>query len=396
MALDAVIFDVDGTLVDTNRYHVEAWRRALRQGGFNIPADRIAPEVGKGGDNLLPSLVGEIYNEQHGKELRDICKQEFLKIADDKRFELFPRVRDLLQILRERGIKTAIATSANQENFDAIQKNAGIDFSKEVDVIVTAGDVEQSKPYPDLVNAAVQKLGVSPAQCVMIGDTPHDAEACRYAGVVCLGVLSSGIGVEEPALREAGARKVYRDVADVLENLDEALHLASPGAAHLTQQVIEQLMREALQTAREGMENGEAPIGAVLADGTGKVVARGYNEMNRSQNKIAHAEIICFQNAAGKVPIETRDLILVSTLEPCVMCTGAAMEAAVETIVFALRAPHDSGTRRVRAPQSPESQMPRIVPDVLAKESRALFEEWLKQNEKTPQAAFVKQLLNAA
>ena len=152
-------------------------------------------------------------------------------------------------------------------------------------------------------------------------------------------------------------------------------------------------MREALATARDGMENGEAPIGCVLARGDGRIVARAWNAMNRTGNKTAHAEIMAFAEAAGRVPIDARDLVMVSTLEPCVMCTGAAMEAAVATIVFGLRAPADSGTGRVRPPESPESSMPAIIGDVLAAESRALFEEWLARNGDTEQAAYVRQLL---
>ena len=155
----------------------------------------------------------------------------------------------------------------------------------------------------------------------------------------------------------------------------------------------ESLMREALATAREGMANGEAPIGCVLARGDGRIVARAWNAMNRTGNKTAHAEIMAFAEAAGRVPLDARDLVMVSTLEPCVMCTGAAMESAVATIVFGLRAPADSGTGRVRPPESPESSMPAIVGPVLAAESRALFEEWLQHNGDTEQAAYVKQLL---
>jgi len=132
----------------------------------------------------------------------------------------------------------------------------------------------------------------------------------------------------------------------------------------------------------------------VLARGDGTVIARGHNELNRSLDKTAHAEIVAFRRSAGKVPTDARDLLLVSTLEPCVMCTGAAMEAAVDTIVYALRAPADSGTGRVEPPQSPESQMPRIVGHVLADESRRLFEQWLrKPGHSLQQTAFVKQLL---
>ena len=172
------------------------------------------------------------------------------------------------------------------------------------------------------------------------------------------------------------ARRVYR------ERMDRAL--------------AESLMHEALAAAREGMAAGEAPIGCVIARGDGTIVARAFNEMNRTGCKIAHAEIVAFHRAAVCVPLAARDLILVSTLEPCVMCTGAAMEAAVATIVYGLRAPADSGTGRVAPPQSPESQMPEIIGDVLAAESRALFEEWLARNANSPQAAYVKQLLVAS
>ena len=152
-------------------------------------------------------------------------------------------------------------------------------------------------------------------------------------------------------------------------------------------------MREALRTAEVGLETGEAPIGCVIARGDGTIIARAFNEMNRTGNKTAHAEIVAFARAAGKAPLEARDLILVSTLEPCVMCTGAAMEAAVDVIYYGLRAPADSGTGRVRPPESPESSMPRIVGDILAAESRRLFERWLERNRGTPQAAYVEQLL---
>jgi tRNA(adenine34) deaminase len=188
---------------------------------------------------------------------------------------------------------------------------------------------------------------------------------------------------------------VWRDPAHLLAELDEALRLASPSAARLAPELLERLMREALAAAREGMARGEAPIGCVVADGDGTVLARAHNEMNATQNKTAHAEIVAFGRLAGRVPLDARDLLLVSTLEPCVMCTGAAMESAVDTIVYALRAPADAGTERVRPPQSPESQMPRIVGDVLAAESRSLFERWHAEHEGEPQAEYVRQLLAA-
>jgi tRNA(Arg) A34 adenosine deaminase TadA len=194
-------------------------------------------------------------------------------------------------------------------------------------------------------------------------------------------------------LKEAGARAVWRDIGEMLAKLDDVLRIASPAPIHLTAEALEGLMREALAVAREGLAGGEAPIGCVLADGNGRVVARGFNRLNATEDRTAHAEMVTFREAAGRVPAAARDLILVSTLEPCVMCTGAAMEAAVDTIVYALRAPADNGSTRVQPPQSPESQMPRIVGDVLAGESRELFEAFLKVVKNPKQRAFVEQLL---
>jgi tRNA(adenine34) deaminase len=229
---------------------------------------------------------------------------------------------------------------------------------------------------------------LSPGQCVLITDSVDAIEAARAKGLICL-----AIGPADHALRSAGARVVHRDLDDFLAHLDDALTAASPGSAMLTVELLESLMRRALEAARTGMETGEAPIGCVLARGDGSVIANGHNEQNATQNKTAHAEIVTFARAAGRTPLDARDLIMVSTLEPCVMCTGAAMEAAVDTIVYGLTAPADSGTTRVACPTSPESQMPRIIGHVLKDKSRALFEEWLRKDLPPQQRKFGEQLL---
>ncbi len=161
-------------------------------------------------------------------------------------------------------------------------------------------------------------------------------------------------------------------------------------------------MREALAEAAQGVTEGEAPIGCVVARPDGgevKIVARGHNRMNALQNKVAHAEIVTFYNAARKegeppaLPLDCKDAILVSTLEPCVMCLGAAMEAGVSVVLFGLEAPADNGTQRMKPPESPESSAPAVEGGILAAESRRMFEEWLKGKEGTEQAKFVEQLL---
>src|SRR5688500_2284101 len=391
MALDAIIFDLDGTLVDTNGLHVEAWRRAFERHGYRVHADRIWREMGKGGDQLVPAILGDEAERTHGNALRGAWVESFLRLSRETKIGCLRGALGLVEAAKRRGLRVILATSSRNETFEATVRSCGFDFRELIPDMVSGDDADATKPAPDLVLAAVKKLGLSPAQCAMIGDTPYDADACRHGGVVCIGLTTGGF--DAVTLIRAGARMTYRDPADLLDHFDDALRRASPGPAHLTHDALARLMREALATAEDGLRAGEAPIGCVLARGDGTIIARGYNEMNATQNKAAHAEIVTFARAAGKVPLDAQDLILVSTLEPCVMCTGAAMEAAVDTIVYGLRAPADSGTGRVMPPQSPESQMPRIVGDVLAAESRALFERWLAQNADSSQAAYIKQLL---
>src|SRR5215217_2647914 len=116
MTVHAMIFDVDGTLVDTNPAHVEAWRRAFQRLGFEVPAERIVPEIGKGGDKLVPSVLGQEAEERHGEELRKRQKEEFLEIARQQHFRVFSGATEIFPALRERSIRTALATSSDEKH----------------------------------------------------------------------------------------------------------------------------------------------------------------------------------------------------------------------------------------------------------------------------------------
>ncbi len=223
--MKGMIFDIDGTLVHTNPAHVEAWRRAFKRFGYDVPTERIVVEIGKGGDKLVPSILGEEAEKRRGDALRRAQKEEFLAIARREHFRVFPGVRELFRALKNRGIRTALATSSDDKHLDAALASAGIDLRSMADVVVTKSDAGASKPDPDVVVAAVEKLGLSPAQCAMVGDTVYDAQACQAAGVVIIGVLSGGSS--EAALLEAGARAVFRDVAHLLVELDRALEIVS-------------------------------------------------------------------------------------------------------------------------------------------------------------------------
>ena len=188
MAVHAIIFDIDGTLVDTNPFHVEAWRRAFSSAGYDVPTERIEEEIGKGGDLLVPAILGEEGEKRDGETLRQNQKHQFLNIARSTRFRVFRFVPQLFEALRERGVRTALATSSDKKHLQATCDSAGLDLPKLADVLVTKDDAGASKPEPDLVIVAVEKLGLTAGDCAMVGDTIYDAQACCGAGVVFLGL----------------------------------------------------------------------------------------------------------------------------------------------------------------------------------------------------------------
>jgi len=155
-------------------------------------------------------------------------------------------------------------------------------------------------------------------------------------------------------------------------------------------------MQLALAEARRALESGEAPIGCVVLSAGGDMLGAGHNTLLASGNPTLHAEMNAFAAAfATKAP--AKELVMVSTLEPCVMCTGAAMQAGVTTIIYGLRAPADAGTGRVSPPTSPNATSPVVIGEISATESRSLFVEWMTRHDgdasRDEQRAFIAQLL---
>jgi HAD superfamily hydrolase (TIGR01549 family) len=222
--MHAMIFDVDGTLLDTNPAHVRAWARAFARFGYDISTQRIEQEIGKGGDKLVPSVLGEDEDARIGEDLRRAQKEEFLAIAGREHFRIFPGGPEIFQELERRGLLTALATSSDEKPLKAILASAGLDLTEMADVVVTKSDADESKPSPDIVVAAVHKLDLPTSECAMVGDTVYDAQACQAAGVTCLGLLAGGTA--EAEMLAAGAVAVWRDIAHLLQDLDHALELA--------------------------------------------------------------------------------------------------------------------------------------------------------------------------
>ena len=154
-----------------------------------------------------------------------------------------------------------------------------------------------------------------------------------------------------------------------------------------------QLMDEALKLAERAMALGEVPIAAVIAR-QDQIIGWGWNELNAKRDKTMHAEIVAFRDAAGRYPIDATDLVLVSTLEPCVMCYGAALLSGVSRIVYALDAPADGGLKRVRPPKSPDTHVPQIFSGARRDIALRQFQRWLQQHpQQDSQREYVSQLL---
>ncbi len=154
------------------------------------------------------------------------------------------------------------------------------------------------------------------------------------------------------------------------------------------------LMDECLQLATQAMGVGEVPIAAIIARGDGQIIGWGWNELKAKRDPILHAEIAAFRDAAGRYPTHADDLILVSTLEPCIMCAGAAILSGVATIVYGLDAPADGGMKRIRPPSSPDMHMPNVIGPIATDEVLSLFERWLTDHgHDDEQSPYVTQLL---
>ncbi|GAB5520034.1 MAG: hypothetical protein RhofKO_22850 [Rhodothermales bacterium] len=388
MALAAVLLDLDGTLTDTTGLHAESWSDALAEHGYRMPADRIEREVGRTSPMLLQTIFGNAFTEEERDRLMANHRARFAEMLKTGDNALFEGVPELFVALRQRGLKIAIATSAHRGGVERTVAATGFDVYAEADAVVHGEEVTRSKPAPDLVLEAAKRLGVSPAACAMVGDTPYDMAAARRAGVVPIAVATGAYTAAD--FFAEGARAVYDNVADLLVDLESVLTTASPSPHVLTNAVLHTLMAEALNEAERGAANGEVPIGAVLARYDGTILACGHNEAKQRDSRIAHAETVCLEHAAGQTDAD--DLILVTTLEPCTMCLGAAMNASIDTIVYALEAPTNGGLERCVPYEPTEAVFPRAVGGIQRQQSLAMLRAYA---ERRPDATFVQRLLQA-
>jgi len=210
--LKAILFDIDGTLVDSNDLHIAAWHEVFRAAGHAFDRQTLHDHVGKGADNYVPALLpdaSEDEAERLGDEHGRIYKERYIAQAKP-----FPGARDLLQRCREVGYKVVLASSASGKELEHYLKL--LDAADLVDAHTSADDVGHSKPCPDIFDTARQKVGVEPDEALVIGDTPYDIEAAAEAGMKTVAVRS-GKFLDEAL---SGAIAIFDDVAQLLARFD--------------------------------------------------------------------------------------------------------------------------------------------------------------------------------
>jgi HAD superfamily hydrolase (TIGR01509 family) len=208
----AAILDVDGTLVDSNYQHAIAWYRAFREQGLTPPVWRVHRHIGMGGDQLVAAVAGREVERSAGDAIREAEKRLYGELIDE--VSPFEGARELLEALKDRGHTVVLASSAKD---DEVERYLDLLGARELaDSWTTSADVEQTKPDPDLVAAAMRKAGDLSA--VMVGDTTWDVEAAARAEVKTIAVLSGGFS--EAELREAGAVAVFESPRELREHLD--------------------------------------------------------------------------------------------------------------------------------------------------------------------------------
>lgn len=211
----AVLLDIDGTLVDTNYFHALAWYRAFRQEGHPVTVTELHRRIGMGSDKMLDAVLPD----------RDRDRDDVLSAAHTEHYagfvglmEPLPGARDLLRDLHRRGVRVVLATSAPPDELAVLRRT--LDVEDVLTAVTSAADADNAKPEPDILTAALNAAEVTADDAVMVGDSRWDVLAAHKAGLACVGVLTGGISRAE--LDEAGAVAVYRDPADLLDQLEDS------------------------------------------------------------------------------------------------------------------------------------------------------------------------------
>lgn len=215
--IKAIIFDIDGTLVDSVDLHARAWQEIFKKYGKDVPFDDVRQQIGKGSDQLLPVFFSKTELDEFGEKMErergELFKREYLP-----RVKSFSNVRELFERVIADNKRVALASSAKGDELKSYKKIARIEDL--VDEETSSEDADKSKPHPDIFQAALKKLGdVKPDEAIVVGDTPYDAEAAGKAKIKTVGVLCGGWSEQD--LHAAGCIAIYRDPSDLLAHYED-------------------------------------------------------------------------------------------------------------------------------------------------------------------------------
>lgn len=219
MASTAVLFDVDGTLVDSNYHHVVAWHHAFLDIDYEVPCWRILGMIGTSGDDLVATLLGDELAAKHGSHVKELHTKYFLDSAPLIR--PLPGARELLEAIAERGWRAVLATSAGEKELSVLRD--ALDAEDLISAVTSSADADRAKPHPDIVSIALQRAESDPADALFVGDAVWDVKAALKADVPVVAVLSGGTSRE--ALQQAGAAQIYDGPPEVRENLERVAAL---------------------------------------------------------------------------------------------------------------------------------------------------------------------------
>lgn len=219
MAIAGVLLDIDGTLVLSNDAHAQAWVEAFADYGYEVKFDDVRPLIGMGGDQLVPRIVPQLSGKEGvGKQVANRRKELIIEKFSPN-LAPTPGSRELVQRLKQEGLKLIVASSATSEELSNLLKAGEVEDLLAEEPITTSSDADASKPEPDLVQAALSKGGLQPEQAIMLGDTPYDIQAASLAGVGVIAFRCGGF--DDKQLSEALA--IYDDPADLLKHYEQSL-----------------------------------------------------------------------------------------------------------------------------------------------------------------------------
>ena len=213
----ALLCDLDGTLVESNWLHAEAWQVSFRAMGLELELDAVRRQIGKGGPELVPVFV-PWWKQKHIQEPLEAYRKFVFQTDYLSRVKPLPRVREFLLRLKEAGIRLSLASSASKEDLLIYKKI--VQMEDLIEEESSSDDAERSKPFPDIFEATLKRLKLKPKDVLALGDTPYDAEAAGKANIWTIGVMTGGWSRED--LLAAGCVEVYKDVSELLENFEQS------------------------------------------------------------------------------------------------------------------------------------------------------------------------------